>query len=104
MCLNIVWDQMNHNGNKEPINIKRVILKVILALVVINFGWLIFPHQLAGEVSVYNHLVNGRKRLPFGENPDQSYNLSLYNLDAMFASHEVDNAIKRRYVSCIFSR
>jgi hypothetical protein len=28
--------------------------------------------------------------LPFGENPKKSYNLSLYNLDAMFASHEIN--------------
>jgi hypothetical protein len=31
----------------------------------------------------------GRLRLPYGEKPDQAFNFSLYNLDAMFASHEL---------------
>ncbi len=39
-----------------------------------------------GQVSLYNVLTPGRLRFPFGENPAQTYNLSLYNLDAMFAS------------------
>jgi len=29
--------------------------------------------------------------MPFGENPQKSFNLSLYNLNAMFASHEINN-------------
>ncbi len=29
-------------------------------------------------------------RLPFGENPTEAYNLSLYDLEAMFASHEIN--------------
>ena len=32
----------------------------------------------------------GRPRLPFGENPDKAYNFSLYSLDAMLASHEIN--------------
>jgi len=40
-----------------------------------------------GRVSAYNLLFVGRERFPFGEGEADSYNLSLYNLDAMFASH-----------------
>lgn len=47
------------------------------------------PADSLGRVSIYNHLVPGRPRLPFGETPQRSYNLSLYNLEAMFASHEI---------------
>jgi hypothetical protein len=47
------------------------------------------PADALGQVSIYNHLVPGRPRLPFGETPQRSYNLSLYNLEAMFASHEI---------------
>jgi hypothetical protein len=47
------------------------------------------PAGALGQVSIYNHLVPGRPRLPFGETPQRSYNLSLYNLEAMFASHEI---------------
>jgi len=42
-----------------------------------------------GRFTLYNHLFPGRLRLPFGENPEKAYNLSLDNLDAMFASHVI---------------
>jgi hypothetical protein len=45
-----------------------------------------------GKISLYNRLVPGRERLPYGENSAESYNLSLNNLKAMFASHEVSRA------------
>ncbi|HEX7555245.1 MAG TPA: hypothetical protein VF338_01380 [Leptolinea sp.] len=47
------------------------------------------PASDLGQLSIYNYLVPGRSRLPFGETPQRSYNLSLYNLEAMFASHEI---------------
>ncbi len=47
------------------------------------------PAGALGQLSLYNHIVPGRPRLPFGETPRRSYNLSLYNLEAMFASHEI---------------
>lgn len=42
-----------------------------------------------GGISLYNRVVPGRERLPYGENPSASNNLSLSNLTAMFASHEI---------------
>jgi hypothetical protein len=50
---------------------------------------LLDPLPVIGKVSIYNSLVPGRERLPFGENPDAAYNLSLFQLDAMLASHEL---------------
>jgi hypothetical protein len=47
------------------------------------------PLPALGRVSAYNVIFPGRHRLPYGEDPDRSYNLSLFTLDAMFASHEV---------------
>ena len=47
-----------------------------------------------GRLSAYNVLFPGRVRLPYGERPDLAYNLSLYNLDAMFASHEIAGGSK----------
>lgn len=64
--------------------LKGFILFILLALVI---GAV--PASALGRVSIYNRLVPGRPRLPFGETPQRSYNLSLYNLDAMFASHEI---------------
>lgn len=66
----------------------RVILKAALLFVVLNlFFAFADPLSLLGRISIYNALVPGRTRLPFGENP-ASYNLSLFQLDAMFRSHE----------------
>jgi len=48
------------------------------------------PASSLGQLSIYNHLVPGRPRFPFGETPQRSYNLSLYNLEAMFQSHEIE--------------
>lgn len=52
------------------------------------------PLPLIGQISLYNGLVSGRARLPYGENPSQSYNLSLANLEALFAAHEINGAPK----------
>src|SRR5262249_3566506 len=55
---------------------------------------LINPQALLGRLSIYNGLTPGRERLPYAENADESYNLNLSNLDAMFASHEIATAVK----------
>ena len=39
-----------------------------------------------GKLSLYNCIFPGRERFPFGET-SAAYNLSLFDLDAMFASH-----------------
>jgi hypothetical protein len=63
-----------------------VILKATLLFVLFNFAF-IFTHNIPfGKLSLYNNLFPGRERFPFGETRE-SYNLSLFDLDAMFASH-----------------
>jgi hypothetical protein len=47
------------------------------------------PLEMLGHASLYNVVVPGRDRLPYGEDPARSYNLSTYNLPAMFASHVI---------------
>ena len=68
----------------------RVVVKaaILFALVNVVFA-LVNPLGALGRVSVYNTLVPGRDRLPYGENPAQSYNLSTFNIPAMFAAHTV---------------
>lgn len=68
----------------------RVIVKAALLFVVLNALFaLLDPLPALGRLSLYNVLFPGRERLPYGENPAQSYNLSLMNLPAMLASHQV---------------
>lgn len=47
-----------------------------------------------GQVTLYNWLLPGRERLPYGDDPTLSNNLNLYSLDAMFASHKLAGAPK----------
>jgi len=81
---------MKNKITSSTISIKRIIIKTILVIFIINFGWIYLSKSPIGDVSLYNLFFDGRYRLPFGENPKKSYNLSLYNLDAMFASHEIN--------------
>lgn len=62
--------------------LKGLALYLLLALL------LPFAPQTA-SISAYGWLFPARPRLPFGETPAQAYNLSLYNLPAMFAAHEI---------------
>ncbi|MCZ2127764.1 MAG: hypothetical protein LC099_08350 [Anaerolineales bacterium] len=69
----------------KPIN---VLLKGVLLFIILNL--LVAARQPnVGRLSLYNALYPGRERLPFGETPKESYNLSLFDLDAMFASHMI---------------
>jgi hypothetical protein len=74
---------------------RNVLIKALLLFALINglFAWL-KPSPFLGTISAYNHLFPGRKRLPYGDNPGQSYNLNLFNLEAMFASHELSGGPK----------
>jgi hypothetical protein len=69
--------------------VRNVVGKGLIIFFVFNLFFALAPNILSalGRVSVYNVLVAGRLRLPFGENPGQSYALSLQNLEALFASH-----------------
>jgi len=69
--------------------LRNVLLKALLLFVVFNLVFAAWPAATyaLGRISAYNLLFAGRPRFPFGEDSSVSYNLSLYNLDAMFASH-----------------
>ena len=76
----------------------RVLLKAVLLLMLIALIFGFINSDAVGKLSLYNYLFPGRERLPFGENQQQAYNLSLYNIPAMFASHEVNSLrIKDNY-------
>jgi len=79
---------MNHDI--KPLN---VLLKGLLLFLLFNLVIAAWQPQV-GSFSLYNVIYPGRERLPFGENPQQSYNLSLFDLDAMFASHVIHGTPK----------
>jgi hypothetical protein len=81
--MNINWKFLRN------VLLKTAGLTVILCMLPAFTG---FPDL--GKMSAYNLLFPGRERFPFGENQQESYNLSLYNLDAMFASLRLTGSVK----------
>lgn len=79
---------------KEKINPIHVVFKALGLFIILNFLFTFLDPSSIGKLSLYNSILPGRSRLPFGENPAESYNLSLYNLNAMLASHEIAGAEK----------
>jgi hypothetical protein len=69
--------------------LRNVLLKGLTLFLVIDLLVAALPPEL-GKLSLYNGLLDGRLRFPFGENPAQTYNISLFDLDAMFAAHIID--------------
>ena len=69
--------------------LRNVVLKSLALFLLVDLLLVGINPSGLGRLSLYNHIFPGRLRFPFGENPTQSYNLSLFNLDAMFASHVI---------------
>ena len=68
----------------------RVLIMAAVLFVACNAIFaLLDPLEALGRVSLYNVILPGRERLPYGEDASKSYNLSTYNIPAMFASHVV---------------
>lgn len=75
--------------------LRNVLVKTIISFILFNAVLMALPaHGSAQQVSLYNSLVPGRARFPFGENPQEAYNFSLYDVNAMFASHQVSAAVQ----------
>jgi hypothetical protein len=73
----------------------RILLKALVLLLIFNFLFIVAaPIPALGRISAYNHIFPGRLRLPYSDVPEKAYSLSLFNLDAMFASHELAGASK----------
>ena len=68
----------------------RVLLKTAVLFALCN---LVFaaaqPLDWLAQWSLYNHVLAGRERLPYGENPAVAYNLSTNSVTAMLESHVV---------------
>jgi hypothetical protein len=74
----------------------RLALKTAFLFVLANLTFaLLDPMPLLGRISIYNSLVPGRTRLPYGDAPAADYNVSPFSLEAMFASHEIAAAQPR---------
>ena len=83
-------EQKNLSTKNTWIFLRKTIVRAILFFIAFNFIYILFANSINGvTVSAYNFIFPGRERLPFGENSRESYNLSLYDIDAMVASHQI---------------
>lgn len=77
--------------------LSRVVIKALLLFLAANLLLGLWVEPGFGRVSAYNGLFPGRPRFPFGESPREAYNFSLFDLQAMFAAHEVSAAAGAEY-------
>lgn len=79
---------------QQSISIRRVFVKTLLVLILINLCYLLTqPFDfIQRHISVYNLIIPGRERLPYGERPELSYSVSISHIPAMLASHQVRQA------------
>jgi hypothetical protein len=74
--------------------LRNVLAKGLILFLILDLAFIAFNPAWLGRVSLYNHLFPGRERFPFGEDSAQSYNLSLFDLEAMFAAHVISDRPK----------
>jgi hypothetical protein len=77
--------------------IKKVLIKVCVLLIFFNLIFVGFDiNGKLGSISMYNWIFPGRERFPFGENQVRAYNVSLYDIQAMFVSHRISGKAKAK--------
>ncbi len=81
------------DSNKPRVRLFAVFLKAILLFGLFNFAFPLLQPIHPGKLSLYNSVFPGRERLPYGDVPE-SYSVSLFDIDAMFASHVIAAAKK----------
>ncbi|MCL4254062.1 MAG: hypothetical protein KJ043_09815 [Anaerolineae bacterium] len=69
----------------------RVVIKAVVLFIIANllFAWL-QPMDTLGRLSLYNTLFIGRERLPYNQDVVEDYTVTLDNIPAMFATHEIN--------------
>lgn len=71
-------------------SVLRIAIKTALFFAILNAGFAFLNlYPSFARLSLYNRIFPGRLRFPYGEDPDRSYNLTINQVDAMLAAHEV---------------
>lgn len=80
------------NLKTNNISLIKIIIKTLFLFFFVNLLFIHFSKLPYGRISLYNLIFSGRERLPFGENQQKSYNLTINNIDAMMSSHKISSA------------
>lgn len=68
----------------------RIAFKTLILFVGLNVIYAALnPLGSLSQLTLYNSVFPGRERLPYADNPDQAYNVSLARIEGMFASHVI---------------
>lgn len=82
-----------HMSDRAELTWKKIggiLIKTLLILAVLVGGLVLVNRgKVLSYLSVYNHLIPGRVRLPYSDTPAKSYSLTVSDLDMMLASHEI---------------
>ncbi len=76
-----------------PLRPWAILVKASVLFLLLNLLFALSSPAL-GKFSLYNHLFPGRPRFPFGENILEAHNLSIGDLQALFAAHLLDGTPK----------
>jgi len=72
-----------------------VILKAAALFILLNVCYVLTqPLAWLSELTFYNSLLPGRERLPYSDNPADTYNISLHRIEGMYASHVIGSEEK----------
>lgn len=86
------WDWLekaSYNGRF----VRNVIFKATVLFMVLNALYIaVEPLPWLSRVSFYNTVLPGRDRLPFSQNPEDAYSISVQRVEGMFAAHTINQA------------
>ena len=84
------WDWLTKQQYDKRF-VRNVFIKTLVLFLVANALYIALkPLPFLSRVTFYNTIIPARERLPFSENPDDAYSLSLQRIEGMFASHEIN--------------
>lgn len=76
--------------------VRNVVIKTAILLIGLNVAYAAAnPLPTLSRVTWYNSVIPGRERLPFAENPEDTYSISLHRLEGLFASHIISREDKQ---------
>lgn len=70
--------------------VRNVLLKALALFLVLNVLYVALdPLSWLSRITFYNVVIPGRERLPFSQNSDDAYSISVQRVEGMFASHVI---------------
>lgn len=77
--------------------VRNVVLKTLILLIGLNGVYAVLdPLPALSRFTFYNSILPGRERLPFAENPEQAYSISVHRLEGILASHILPHTDKAK--------